>query len=144
MTTEKTSLKHVVDDYLGKPIKVRSKLEIDVVKALNETGLPWQYESEKISYIVPESKHQYNPDFVLPNGVYLEGKGILIDHQERIKYILLKQQYPNLDLRFIFGNPSKRCGGMKLTHGEWAEKHGFLYCSVKDKEIIQSWILSTH
>lgn len=115
-----------------------------MVKALNETGLPWEYESEKIAYIVPESKHQYNPDFVLNNGVYLEGKGILIDHQERSKYILLKQQYPNLDLRFIFGNPNKRCGGMKLTHGEWAEKYGFPYCSVKDVDTIKSWISNTH
>lgn len=114
-----------------------------MVKALNATGLPWQYESEKISYVVPESTHYYTPDFVLPNNVYLEGKGILIDHQERTKYVLLKQQDPTLDLRFIFGNPLKRCGGMKLTHGEWAEKHGFLYCSVKDVDTIKSWIATT-
>jgi hypothetical protein len=114
-----------------------------VVKALNETNIPWQYESEKISYTVPESKHTYNPDFVLSNGVYLEGKGILIDHQERTKYILLKQQHPNLDLRFIFGNPEKKCGGMKLTHGDWAIKNGFQYCSVKDVETIKLWINET-
>ncbi len=107
---------------------------------MNATGLPWQYESEKIFYTVPESTHYYTPDFVLPNKIYLEGKGILIDHQERTKYVLLKEQNPELDLRFIFGNPSKRCSGMKQTHAEWATKHGFKYCSIKDYETIERWI----
>lgn len=137
---DKTSLKHIVNDCHGNPIQVRSKLEIDVVKVLNAIGIPWKYESEKLSYIIPESTHSYTPDFTVNNTIYLEGKGLLADHQERTKYILLKEQIPNLDLRFIFGNPNKRCAGMKQTHAEWATKHGFLYCGIKDMEIIKQWV----
>ena len=34
--SEKTSLKHVVQDSHGNPVTVRSKLEIDVAKILND------------------------------------------------------------------------------------------------------------
>lgn len=137
---EKTSLKHVVPDAHGNPIKVRSKLEIGVAKVLNETQVKWQYETVKIKYKIPESDHTYNPDFILPNGIHIEGKGRLSDYQERYKYQLVKKQYPELDLRFIFDNPNKLVGGTKQTHGAWAEKIGFPYCSVKDHDVIKSWV----
>ena len=137
---EKTSLKHVVPDCHGKQIKVRSKLEIDVANTLTETKIPWQYEVTKIPYTIPESLHHYTVDFTV-GTLLLEGKGILIDAKERQKYILIKQQHPELDIRFIFDNPLKLCNGTKQTHAFWAEKNGFPYCSRKDKVTIQSWVM---
>lgn len=133
-----------MQDGNGKTIKVRSKLEQTLAKLLNNTNSIWEYEVTKIPYIIPESNHTYTVDFSLINGILLEGKGYLSSHQERHKYVLLKQQHPDLDLRFVFDNPNKLCGGTKMTHAKWAEKYGFPYCSIKDIEQIVSWVKEPH
>jgi hypothetical protein len=53
---------------------------------------------------------------------------------------LLKEQHPDIDIRFIFDNPNKLCGGTKMTHAKWAEKYNFKYCSIKDKDQILNWV----
>ena len=140
--SEKTSPKHVVQDGHGKTINVRSKLEIKLSEILNQTKVPWKYEITTIPYTVPESNHKYTVDFTI-GELLIEGKGYLSDHQERHKYVLLKQQYPDLDLRFVFDNPNKLCGGTKYTHAKWADKYGFKWCGIKDVDQIQQWITTT-
>ena len=135
---EKTSLKHVVQDGNGKTVKVRSKLETILAKVLNDTECSWSYEITKIPYMIPESHHTYTVDFTVGNGLLIEGIGYLSDHQERHKYVLLKEQHPTLDLRFVFDNPNKLCGGTKYTHAKWADKYGFKWCSIKDVDQIKS------
>ncbi len=120
--------------------KRRSKLELTFEDILKEGKAEYDYEVTKINYIVPESKHVYTVDWTLPKNILLETKGYLSDSQERNKYVLIKQQFPGIDLRFIFANNKKLCGGMKTTHEAWAIKNGFKYCSIKDKDVIQSWI----
>lgn len=120
--------------------KRRSKLELTFEQILKDSKADYEYEVTVIPYIVPESKHHYTVDWTLPNKILLETKGYLSDSQERNKYILIKKQYPDIDLRFIFANNSKLCGGMKTTHAQWAEKNGFQYCSVKDVDIIKKWV----
>ena len=108
---------------------------------MTNLNVPWTYETKIISYTIPESVHTYTVDFSINiKDIHIEGKGFLSDHTERNKYILIKQQYPDIDLRFVFENPNKLCGGMKQTHAEWAIKHGFKYCSIKDYETIERWI----
>ena len=119
--------------------KKRSRLEESFATLLDEEGIKYDYEITKIDYIVPESKHKYLVDWTLPNGALIETKGYLSDHTERTKYILLKQQHPDMNLKFVFANPNKKCGGMKMTHGEWATKHGFDWCSITDHEKIKEW-----
>lgn len=118
----------------------RSKLELTFEQILKDSKADYEYEVTVIPYIVPESKHNYTVDWTLPNKILLETKGYLSDSQERNKYILIKQQYPEIDLRFVFANNDKLCGGMKTTHAQWATKNGFKYCSVKDTETIKQWI----
>ena len=120
--------------------KRRSKLELKFEEILKDFEVEYDYEVTKIPYTIPESKHTYTVDWTLLNGMLLETKGYLSDHQERYKYVLLKQQHPDLDLRFVFDNPNKLCGGTKQTHGAWAEKYGFKWCGIKDVEQIHSWV----
>ena len=120
--------------------KRRSKLELKFEDILLENKVEYDYEITVIPYTVPESKHKYTVDWTLLNGTLVETKGYLSDHQERNKYVLLKQQYPDLDLRFVFDNPNKLCGGTKYSHAKWADKHGFVWCGIRDVETIQSWI----
>ena len=124
--------------------KRRSRLELRFEDILREYGVDYGYEITKIPDTVPESKHTYTVDWTILNGVLLETKGYLSDHRERNKYVLLKMQHPDLDLRFVFDNPNKLCGGTKMTHAKWAEKYGFKYCSIKDVEQIKQWILETN
>ena len=124
--------------------KRRSKLELKFEDILLANKAEYDYEVTVIPYTVPESKHKYTVDWSLTNGILIETKGYLSDHQERNKYTLLKQQHPTLDLRFVFDNPNKLCGGTKYTHASWADKHGFRWCGIKDVETIQAWISSTN
>lgn len=123
--------------------KRRSKLELKFEEIIKGFNIEYDYEVTKIPYTVPESNHTYTVDWTLINGLLVETKGYLSDHRERYKYVLLKQQYPDMDLRFVFDNPNKLCGGTKMTHAKWAEKYGFPYCSIKDTEQIEAWIKET-
>lgn len=124
--------------------KRRSRLELRFEDILLANKAEYEYEVTKIPYIVPESKHNYTVDWTLLNGLLIETKGYLSDHQERYKYVLIKQQYPDLDLRFVFDNPNKLCGGTKYTHAKWADKFGFKWCSIKDLDQIQQWIIEAN
>lgn len=123
--------------------KRRSKLELKFEEVIKGFDIEYDYEVTKIPYTVPESNHTYTVDWTLINGLLVETKGYLSDHRERYKYVLLKQQYPDMDLRFVFDNPNKLCGGTKMTHAKWAEKYGFPYCSIKDTAQIEAWIKET-
>ena len=120
--------------------KRRSKLELKFEEIIKEFDVAYNYEVTKIPYTIPESNHNYTVDWTFINGLLVETKGYLSDHKERYKYVLLKQQHPDLDLRFVFDNPNKLCGGTKMTHAKWAEKYGFAYCSIRDVEQIKQWI----
>ena len=118
----------------------RSKLEERFETILQEFGVTYEYEVTKIPYTIPESYHVYTVDWTVLNGKLIETKGYLSDHAERRKYVLLKEQHPELDLRFVFDNPNKLCGGTKMSHAKWADKYGFKWCSIKDTEQILNWI----
>ena len=120
--------------------KRRSKLELKFEEIIKEFNVEYDYEVTKIPYTIPESNHNYTVDWTFINGLLVETKGYLSDHKERYKYVLLKQQHPDLDLRFVFDNPNKLCGGTKQTHGAWATKYGFKWCSIRDVEQIKQWI----
>lgn len=120
--------------------KRRSKLELKFEEILKDNQAEYEYEVTVIPYKIPESNHKYTVDWTLLNGILIETKGYLSDHRERYKYVLLKEQHPDLDLRFVFDNINKLCGGTKMTHAKWAEKYGFKYCSIKDVDQIQQWI----
>ena len=117
----------------------RSKLEDDFATLLKQLKIPEHYEETKLKYIIPQSEHTYTVDFTLPNHILLECKGYLRDVEERQKYELIKEQHPDKDLRFVFANPNKPISRTKMTHGSWAEKVGFKYCSVNDSDIIKEW-----
>jgi len=132
-------------DSLGRVSKLRSQLEKKFAVVLENSGVVWDYEVTKLKYTVPSSEHTYTVDFTVlgkdkKKVILIEGKGVLKDHQERLKYILIKQQHPDLDLRFVFANPQKLCMGTKTTHEQWALKYGFKYCGINDTEQLNMWL----
>lgn len=115
----------------------RSGLEDDIAKQLEAMRVSYMYEKLKISYTVPESNHKYTPDFQLPNGIIVETKGRFVT-ADRKKHLLVKEQHPELDIRFIFSNPRCKISKVsKTTYGDWCDRYGFKYST---KTIPKEWI----
>ena len=79
----------------------RSKLEENVADLLVGLGIDYDYEPTQIAYTI---EHNYTPDFLLPNGIYLETKGWW-SPADRRKIKKVKEDNPYIDLRMIFQNP---------------------------------------
>lgn len=115
----------------------RSGLEVAVAKQLESAGIEFGYEAEKFYYTKPETRTFYRPDYILPNGIVIETKGIFTP-ADRKKHLLLQAQYPELDIRFVFSRSATRLSkASKTTYAAWCEKHGFKYA---DKRIPQEWL----
>lgn len=85
------------------------------------------YEGYCIKYEIPSSMHTYTPDFPLPNGIIVESKG-LFETTDRQKHLLIKKQYPHLDIRFVFSNPNQKINkGSKTSYADWCVKNGYKY-----------------
>ena len=104
--------------------KYRSHFEIGLAKSLTEKNISFEYENSKYTYI-PKPR-TYTPDFYLPEtGIYIEAKGHL-DKSDRVKMQLIKQQHPDLDIRFVFVRASNKIyKGSKTTYAAWANRYGF-------------------
>lgn len=116
----------------------RSGLEDKVAGELDASGIPYTYETFKITYTVPERLARYTPDFrLLDNGIIVETKGHFVT-ADRQKHLLIQKQLPHLDIRFVFSRSATRISKQsKTTYAMWCETHGFLYA---DKTIPQAWI----
>lgn len=117
--------------------RFRSGLEDKVSAQLEAKGVPFRYEELYIPYVVPASGHKYTPDFVLGNGIIVETKGIF-DVDDRKKHLLIKEQYPELDIRIVFSSSrSKLYKGSKTSYAEWCEKNNIQFA---DKLIPVEWL----
>lgn len=113
-----------------------------------------KYHPCKIPYTI---EHTYQPDWVIDvlslddcfihtNGfpiglkkVYIEAKGLFRDASELQKYVAVKNHFTmGQELVFLFMKPNapiyfktKRKDGTKMTHAEFAEKHGFRWFTVE-------------
>ncbi len=103
----------------------RSGLEQDNAKHLDAHGTGYQYEKFKVKF--NSKPRTYTPDFKLSNGIIIEAKGRFIP-SDRSKHLLIKEQHPELDIRFVFSNSNQRLSKASTqTYGGWCERHGFLY-----------------
>lgn len=114
----------------------RSGLEDDISVDLKKRGVSFEYETLKIKWTLLENK-TYTPDFVLPNGIIVESKGRFVA-ADRKKHLKVKEQHPDLDIRFVFSNSKAKLNkGAKSTYGDWCDKYGFTYA---DKRIPDEWL----
>lgn len=115
----------------------RSGLEDNVALQLSNLGITNCYEVTKVVYLQPEKRRTYTPDFLLPNGIIIETKGIF-SLEDRQKHLWIKEQCPDLDIRFVFSNSNAKIRkGSKTTYAMWCEKNDFIYA---DKLIPEQWI----
>lgn len=114
----------------------RSGLEAKIQGHLQSQGVPFEYESFRIPYI--DKPHTYTPDFLLANGIVVETKGYFTS-ADRAKHLLVKQQHPDIEIRFVFTrSKTKLSKTSKTTYAAWCAKHGFQYA---DTSIPPAWLI---
>lgn len=115
----------------------RSGLEEALGAQLKALGVAYQFEPFAIPFNQPAKPRKYTPDFLIPNGIVVETKGRLVTG-DRQKHILVKAQYPDLDLRFVFSNSNSRISKQSsTTYAAWCRSKGFKFA---DKFIPESWV----
>lgn len=98
--------KHIKDRY-------RSGLEVNIAEELNKKKVIYEYEPKdgKVTYQIPSKTCTYTPDFYIRTKsgkeIIVESKGIW-DYADRFKHLLIRQQHPNLDIRFVFTRSKQR------------------------------------
>ena len=116
----------------------RSGLEDTVAAQLAAAGVSVKYEPFAFQYVKPVRPSRYTPDFILPNGIVIETKGRFLT-ADRQKHKWLKQQWPDLDIRFVFSRASTRLSKTSsTTYAQWCEQYGFKWA---DKLVPTSWIV---
>ena len=114
----------------------RSGLEVKIADQISKYGLPVHYETEKLSFVIPARSAKYTPDFKLGN-FYVETKGFW-STSDRHRHLLIKDQHPDLDIRFVFSNQNaKLYKGSPTSYAMYCEKHGFIY---SHKWIPENWL----
>jgi hypothetical protein len=124
----------------GRTFNVRSGFERDIGQLLDREGFDFDYESTKFRYPFPipgayceycydESRiHKdriYTPDFVI-GDIYLECKGKLTA-AERKKFEAIRDEWPELDLRFLFMRDNWLTKAHKSRYSDWAKRIGYPY-----------------
>lgn len=103
---------------------MRSKLERTVNKLLERNKVKAAYEKDYLNYTVPARKASYNPDFTLPNGIFVEVKGKL-DMDARRKMKLVREANPDADIRFIFDRNNLLRKKGKHRYDWWCRMNGY-------------------
>lgn len=98
------------------------------------------YEPDTFQYTVEETR-TYTPDFRITTKAgktfYIEYKGVL-DLETRKKMVRVRDQYPKLDIRFVFQKASNKIRkNSKTTYGMWATKNNFKW---SDNTIPKGWL----
>ncbi len=113
--------------------KFRSDLEGQVADQLDKQCVKYRFEPHWIRYQIEK---KYKPDFLLPNGILIEVKGWFKFDDQR-KHKLIKSQYPELDIRFVFQKINNKVQGGRFTNKEWCEKYDFKFA---ESIVPNSWI----
>lgn len=126
--------------YRGIAHGYKSGLEDKLSRQILGAGLQVEYETDKIVYVWPERTAKYTPDFKLPKPggfFYVESKGRwTVD--DRQKHLLIREQHPEIDIRFVFSNANaKLYKGSPTTYAQWCDKFGFQYAN---KTIPEEWL----
>lgn len=124
---------------LRKVLQMKGTFEDKVICDLDERGVPYMYEPDKLAYYV---ERHYIPDLKI-GTMFVELKGYFRQDAQR-KMKAVKAQHPELDIRFVFQKADatiqgakKRKDGTKMTCSEWAERNGFVWA---ETTIPKEWL----
>jgi hypothetical protein len=99
---------------------------------LTLSGCDFGYERVVVDYLKPAKKAKYHVDFDVKKKrdgslMLIETKGRFLT-ADRQKHLLIRDQHPELDIRFVFQNAQTKISKTsKTTYARWAEDKGFLW-----------------
>lgn len=125
----------------------KSRFEQNIARYLDSISCPFKYEEVTYFYRHPvkngrcldcESKNvvrfrKYTPDWLIPvrdQDIIIESKG-KFDQAGRSMMASVREEYPTLDIRFIFQRNNKISRSSKTRYSDWADRHGFPHYIVK-------------
>lgn len=127
----------------------RSGLEEKNAKYLEELGVPFTFETLRIPYTVPATNHKYTPDFIVTTKtgktIIVETKGIWA-YSDRLKHLLIREQHPELDIRFVFDRSKSKISKKSTTtyadicEGLGRGKFKGITWQYADKRIPEEWL----
>lgn len=122
--------------------RYRNGLEKRVGVQLTDAGVSFKYEPRKVTITIPARKSTYLPDFIPDEAphILIETKGYFFNSaKDRQKLCLIKEQHPELDIRIVFSDASKKIYKKSpTTYGQWATDHDFKWA---DKGVVpDAWI----
>lgn len=136
-------LKRITKGIVPKRERYRSGFEVKVKKSLESRGIEFKYESEKLPYIVPESKHLYTPDFIVQTEggttIFVEAKGNFTA-ADRKKMKLVIEQNPDKDIRMLFQKDNKIQRNSKTKYSDWCLKNGIRFAVSATGHVPDGWI----
>lgn len=112
---------------------MRSGFERTLAQQLTTSGIKFEYETLGLPYTLEGT---YWPDFILPNGIIVEAKGLL-DKESKRKMVAIRAQHPDRDVRIVFMQANKKVPGTKHTHAQWADRAGYRWA---DGKIPEEWL----
>jgi hypothetical protein len=129
---------------------MRSNLEKRIAQQLEEANVSYKYEATSYEYWIKQYKceclecggsevrkwHWYTPDFFLSNGVVIETKGRMTPKDRKI-VLAMKEQWPNVDLRVVFGTDNKMHKSSKNRYSDWCHQYKIPYAI---REIPKEWL----
>jgi hypothetical protein len=127
----------------AKPKTYRSGFERKTKTCLDEAKVQYEYETERIPYTVPETRKNYIPDFKVTTRsgktIYVECKGRwLANDFQKLK--LVKQQYPDLDLRMVFQRDLPIRKGSNTRYSTRAMKLNIPFTVSSKGTVPQQWL----
>ena len=127
-----------VSQMVGKRSMGEVRFDADHIE--NKRAVQADYEPDSFVYTVEETR-TYTPDWRLisrsGHTFYIEYKGVL-DLETRKKMVRVRDQHPDLDIRFVFQKASNKIRkNSKTTYGMWADKNGFDWA---DNTIPARWL----
>jgi hypothetical protein len=123
---------------VGKRSMGEVKFEAEFIEG--KRGFTTDYEPDTFQYTVEETR-SYTPDFRIQTRsgktFYIEYKGVL-DLETRKKMVRVRDQHPELDVRFVFqkaGNKIRK--GSPTSYSKWCDQNGFQWA---DNKIPREWL----
>ena len=109
--------------------KYKSGLEATTAELMAKANLRAEYEPDTFPYV---KQSHYTPDFKIRDNVFIETKGEF-SPSNRANMLAFREQHPEIEIRFIFGNSNNRLyRGSKTTYKEWADRHGFKWADIRE------------
>jgi len=127
---------------ISKTVELKSGLEEVIYNYLKDNKVHFVYEGMKIKFELPTQKKSYTPDFPINDRFIVEAKGAF-NSADRKKHKLIREQHPELDIRFIFSNSKTKIGKKSLTtYGKWCELFKFKFHCIQSTKtpFPQEWL----